>query len=341
MTTKRNRLASIFTVVLLAAALAAVWAPTTASARSILPAGTKVSDAFYPGYGAPIGQVQRVKGEVVAVHSHAVDQGFRLRPGTSLYKGDTLFTMENGRVRFIMNDGSILSLASETKLELNKSVYEQKKKSRSSFLNMAFGKARFLVVKLINFKRSEFKVKTPTAVCGVRGSDYVIEASEQVSVFIALEATTIEVSGHKDPKMKPVVIEEFQMCKVPLDGYPSEPVKLSPEEIKRVKEQFISVDPDEAEPQAGEVQAGAGAGTGSETGVKAVAMSDVRVLVPQGALVALPEDFVLRDVDEGDIGKTVQRSGITEEPPSMIRSDIVGQVNEGDAWPKEFPGSPE
>ncbi|MBW1891166.1 MAG: FecR domain-containing protein, partial [Deltaproteobacteria bacterium] len=59
-----------------------------------------------------------------------------------------------------MNDGSILSLASRTKLELNKSVYDQKKKSRSSFLNMVLGKARFLVVKLLKFKRTEFKVKT-------------------------------------------------------------------------------------------------------------------------------------------------------------------------------------
>ena len=335
MSTKINKLALICTVVLMAAVLLFVWSPAVASARSVLPEGITVSDTFYPGYGAPIGKVQRVKGEVVAVHSHAATQGFRLRPGTMLYKGDTIFTMKKGKVRFRMNDGSILSLASGTKLVLNKSVYKKKKKSRSSFLNMAFGKARFLVVKLINFKRSEFKVKTPTAVCGVRGSDYVIEASEQISVFIALEATSIEVSGTKDPKAKPVVLNEYEMSKVYAGGYPSEPIKLTPEEIKRVKEQFISVAPDESEPEADELQAG------TDTGGKQVAMSDVRVLVPEDAIVELPEDFQVRDVDKEDIGKMVQRSGITENPASITYSDIIQQFNEDDEWPDDFPESPE
>ena len=337
MNTKKYKLASICTGVLMAVVFSFVWSPTIASARTVLPEEVLVSDTFYPGYGSPIGKVQRVKGEVVAVHSHAAEQGFRLRPGMRLYKGDTLFTMKKGKVRFRMNDGSILSMASETKLELNKSVYDKKKKSRSSFLSMAFGKTRLLVVKLINFKRSEFKVKTPTAVCGVRGSDYVVEASEEVSVFIALEATTIEVSSVKDAKADPVVLNEYEMSKVYLGGYPSEPVKLTPEEIKRVKEQFISVNPDESDPEADEVQAG----TGTETGGKTVAMSDVHVLVPEDALVKMPDDFEVGDVEKDDIGKTVRQSGITEERPIISQTTLIEQFNEDDDWPGGFPGSPE
>jgi len=329
--------ATICTVVLIAAFMFFVGPPKVASARSVLPEEVTVSDTFYPGYGSPIGKVQRVKGEVVGVHAHATTQGFRLRPKNSLYKSDTIYTMKKGKVRFRMNDGSILSLASETKLELNKSVYDKKKKSRSSFLNMAFGKARFLVVKLVNFKRSEFKVKTPTAVCGVRGSDYVIEASEQVSTFIALEATTIEVYNPQFPDVEPVVLNEYEMSKVYLGGYPSEPIRLTPEEIKRVTEPFISVDPDESEPAVDELQAG----TGTEAGTKKVAMSDVRVLVPEDAIVQLPEDFEPRDVEDEDIGKIVKQSGITEDRPSSIYSDIMQQYNEDDEWPSGFPGSPE
>jgi hypothetical protein len=335
MNTKSNRLISIFTVVLTAAVFLLGWPSTNVSARSVLPEEIVVSETFYPGYGAPIGQVQRVRGEVVGVHAHAAGQGFRLRPRNNLYKDDTIYTMETGKIRFKMNDGSILSLASETKLELNKSVYDQQKKSRSSFLNMAFGKARFLVVKMINFKRSEFRVKTPTAVCGVRGSDYVIEASGQVSTFIALEDTTIEVYNPQFPDSEPVVLNAYEMSRVYLDGYPSEPVKLTPEEIEKTKAPFISVAPDESEPEADEVQAGEGTGTG----VKKVAMSDV--LVPKEAIVQLPENFEVRDMDQEDIGKSVKHSGVTEDRPSMIYDDIRGQAKEGDQWPSGFPGSPE
>jgi len=335
MNTKRIKLASIFTVVLTAAVLLFMWPPVNAAARSVLPEEVVVSDTFYPGYGSPIGKVQRVKGEVVGVHAHAETQGFRLRPKNSLYKGDTIYTMEKGKIRFKMKDGSILSLASETKLELNKSVYDKKKKSRSSFLNMAFGKARFLVVKLVNFKRSEFKVKTPTAVCGVRGSDYVIEVYEDESVFIALEKTTIEIYPSEDPGADPTVLKEYEKSTVKKGGVPSRPEKLSPEQIKKVTEPFISVAPDESEPQAGELQAG----TGTEAGGKQVGASNV--LVPEDAIVPLPEDFEPRDVDDDDIGKIVQKSGVTDERPSAIYDDIINQVNEDDEWPSDFPGSPE
>jgi hypothetical protein len=335
MNTKRNKVASIFTVVLLTAVLLFVWPPENASARSVLPDEVVVSDTFYPGFGSPVGQVQRVKGQVVGVHSHAETQGFRLRPKNMLYKNDTIYTMEKAKVRFRMNDGSILSLASETKLELNKSIYDKKKKSRSSFLNMAFGKARFLVVKLVNFKRSEFKVKTPTAVCGVRGSDYVIEVYEDESVFIALEKTIIEIYSREDPGAEPMVLEEYEKSTVKKGGIPSRPERLTPEEIQKITEPFISVAPGESEPEADEIQAGEGEGTGG----KEVGMSDV--LVPEDSIVRLPEDFEPRDVADDDIGKVVQRSGITEDRSSLVRDDIVNQINEDDEWPSDFPGNPE
>ena len=335
MNIKRDKLAWIFTVVFTAAVLVLVMSPASASARSVLPEEVVISDTFYPGYGAPIGQVQRVRGEAVGVHAHAEDQGFRLRPKNRLYKDETIYTLEKGKIRFRLNDGSILSLASETKLELNKSVYNKKKKSRSSFLTMAFGKARFLVVKLANFKRSDFKVKTPTAVCGVRGSDYVVEAAEEVSTFIALEDTTIEVYNPQFPDAEPMVLKDGEMSKVYKGGYPSEPVKLSPEEIKRVKEQFISVAPDESEPEPDEVQADKGKQSGDKKGTP----SDV--IVPKEVIVQLPEDFETRDADQEDIGKFVESSGITDNRPSMVYDDIRSQANEGDQWPGDFPGTPD
>jgi len=65
------------------------------------------------------------------------------------------------------------------------------------------------------------------------------------------------------------------------------------------------------------------------------------VLVPKDTIVELPEAFEPRDVDDDDIGKVVQRSGITEDRPSTIHDDIISQVNEDDEWPSDFPGAPE
>ncbi|MBW2610799.1 MAG: FecR domain-containing protein [Deltaproteobacteria bacterium] len=338
MNIKRSKLTVICGLVLMAAFLSSMGLPGAVSAVSLLPAGAVVADTFTPGFGAPIAKVQRVKGEVVVLHAHEANKGYRVRPGLMLYKGDTIVTMKKGKVRFKMNDGSILSLASRTKLELNKSVYDQKKKSRSSFLNMAFGKARFLVAKLLKFKRSEFKVKTPTAVCGVRGSDFVIEASPQITSVTSFEKTTIEIASLKYPEAAPIVVPEFHTSKVYLGGRPTDPVKLTPEEIQRLKEQFISVDPADAEPEEDEVQGE----TGMETGVTAIAMKDVRVLVPEDTIVDLPEDFEVKDVDRRDISNDVERSGVTKEKPGLVQADIVEQVREGilGSLP-DFPQMPE
>ena len=104
-----------------------------------------------------------------------------------------------------------------------------------------------------------------------------------------------------------------------------------------MKEQFISVNPDESDPEADEVQAG----TGTETGGKTVTMSDVHVLVPEDVLVKMPDDFEVGDVEKDDIGKTVRQSGITEDRPIISQTTLIEQFNEDDKWPEGFPGSPE
>ena len=155
--------------------------------------------AFAAGLGRPVGVIQQVQGEVSITHDDE-RKGFEAKRGMRLYKGDTIRTLDNGRLRMRLNDGSIISLASNTKLKLTRSVYAKKKKSRSSFFSMTLGKARFFVVKLLDFKRSEFRVKTPTAVCGVRGSDFILEATatetiEQLILSLK-EARTIVMVSH-------------------------------------------------------------------------------------------------------------------------------------------------
>jgi len=207
---------------------------------SVLPENLPILDDFKAGLGKPIGLVQRVKGEAVVMHAD-VFEGYRLREGLLLYKGDTLMTLEKGRVRIKLNDGSLLSQSSNTNITLNKSVYDRNKKTRSSFLGMALGKARFLVSKLFSFKRSEFKVKTPTAVCGVRGSDFALEVTADVTRATAFENTEIELISLVDPEAPPVVLTDFMTSSVFRDKLPTVPERLPEIEIERIKQQFIGM----------------------------------------------------------------------------------------------------
>jgi hypothetical protein len=133
---------------------------------------------------------------------------------------------------------------------INKSVYDPKKKSRLSFLKMALGRGRFLVRKLFDLKRSRFSVKTPTAVVGVRGSDFIIRVTPQVTEVTALEKTRLEVVSLAAPEVKPMLVTDFERTTVEIGAPPSDVETVAPEEIEQIKSEF-TVGPASAEPEGG------------------------------------------------------------------------------------------
>jgi hypothetical protein len=147
-----------------------------ASAADLLPEDFVLQEGFEPGYGPSVGRVVLVQGEVVILHAGEVI-GYRAEQDLPLYKGDTLISLVKGRIRIRLNDQSVITLASNTKLAITRSVYEPKKKTRTSFLRLSIGKARFWVKKLAGFRRSQVRVKSATAVIGVRGTIFALEAT--------------------------------------------------------------------------------------------------------------------------------------------------------------------
>lgn len=269
----------------------------------MLPDGLVIEDIFKPGFGAPVGKVQLVQGEVVIMHAD-MPSGYLAQEDLPLFKGDTIITLEKGRIRFELNDESVLTLASRTKLVINRSVYDPTKKSRSSFLGMSLGKARFWVVKLMDFTRSEFRVKTRTAVMGVRGSDFIITATASSTEVTALEDTRLEIVSLSAPEVKPTLLTDFERVVVEEGGFPSEVEKLSPEEIELVEKEFEDT-PERVEPEpAVGGLTGAGQEGVSEENVGKEGMGSEAAL-GQGEVVENPPIFVPGDelVKPEDLGE--------------------------------------
>ena len=135
----------------------------------LLPPGVTVKPGFEAGEGAAVGNVQAAQGDVYVVHQSG-RSAYRLKENLPLFAGDALVTGERSRLNAKMNDKSVFALAPNTKLVIDKSLYNPSKDERSSLLSLLFGKARLIVAKLQG--TSQYEVKTPTAVCGVRGSDF-------------------------------------------------------------------------------------------------------------------------------------------------------------------------
>ncbi len=209
---------------------------TSLMAANLLPRGGTIKDSFAPGLGAPIGKILLVQGRAAVVHAKEKD-GYRVEKDMPLFKGDTVVTLERSRLRYKLNDDSVLTMASNTRIVLSQSEFS-KDKGRASFLKLDGGKARFLVKKLLKVKRSEFKVKTPTALVGVRGSDFIIKASKSLTEVTTLKHTLLEVLSGAALDKAPTLLSDMQRTTVEKGALPSDVENITQEEMEALHDEF-------------------------------------------------------------------------------------------------------
>jgi hypothetical protein len=96
----------------------------------------------------------------------------KLEKGQVLFRSDSIITGSRGRAKILMRDGSKVYVGAKSRISLRQ--YTMKKnKLFSATIHMLWGKARFFVNKLTT-KNASFKVNTPTAVLGVRGTEFIV-----------------------------------------------------------------------------------------------------------------------------------------------------------------------
>lgn len=140
--------------------------------KPLLPAGILPQPGFVEGAGPVIGMVQMEQGRVYVVHQgHYV--AYPLKKDYPLYMGDMIVTDEQSRVNVGLHDQSVFSLAPYSKLTIDKCLYDPQEKDRSTRLSFFYGRARFVISPMAG-KDINYEIKTPTAVCGVRGSDFAL-----------------------------------------------------------------------------------------------------------------------------------------------------------------------
>ncbi len=191
---------------------------------------SSVSSDYQPGQGTPIGKISRVYGKVFVMHQ---DMGAIYAAGNdfALYAGDTITTKSNGRITFIMKDDSVMTLAPNTTMVLNEAVFDPAVKRRSSLLSLISGKARFYVKKFADFQNSTFRVKTKTSIAAVRGSDFVIEITDDDEVRITCGDNTVVWVYPVDPATgspgAPITVSSFQQLALKLGDLTGQAVDIT------------------------------------------------------------------------------------------------------------------
>ena len=113
-----------------------------------------------------------------------VDYGYSTAPGESrgpIYVRDDvvaeslLETVRDGRVDIEFDDKTKLIVGPNSTVKLDRFVYDPNKSSGEVAVNMSRGVLRFVTGRLSS---QSYKIKTPTATMGVRGTDFVVLVDE-------------------------------------------------------------------------------------------------------------------------------------------------------------------
>ena len=141
----------------------------------ILPA---ILAAFYFGYFAResqeyVARITNIEGEVEVLSANDlrataayIDRGIN--------PGDIIRTKKASKAQITFADGSVIGLAEESKIDLMDYVIEGDERKKA-VIKLSRGKLRAIVTKASKGKRpGGFNVITPTAVTGVRGTDFFL-----------------------------------------------------------------------------------------------------------------------------------------------------------------------
>lgn len=109
--------------------------------------------------------------------------------------GDIVKTERGGRVRIVLEDGSILNVGSQSQLRIE----EHDSQAQRTGLQLAYGRMRASVVRIANPAVGSFSVRTNAAVAGVVGTDEYLEATDIVTTVIALGGGLVTVTS-TDPR---------------------------------------------------------------------------------------------------------------------------------------------
>lgn len=148
--------------------------------------------AAAPAAAATLGCVYDLDGQVSLRRAGSQDWA-QVAKGVALQEGDALRTGAATWCELLFKDGSYIKLEADSETAVEQLKADAGERAFSfSFLK---GKALWMAAKLKWKARSAFTVRTPSAVCAVRGTDFTVIVSTDGSTSVGLFEGKVAVSS--------------------------------------------------------------------------------------------------------------------------------------------------
>jgi hypothetical protein len=163
----------------------------------------------------PVGQVAATKG---AVFRESGGRREPVRKGTALAVGDVVVTEAGGKAKLLLNDGTIISLGENARLDI--AQYQSTENAYTTRLRAEQGAMRFLFQRALDLSR--FEIETETAVAAVRGTQWLMDVKPGHTA-VALLGGAVAVRALGAPGGEVVLSEPGQGTDVRAGAAPTPP----------------------------------------------------------------------------------------------------------------------
>ena len=133
--------------------------------------GMNIEEGFIPSSQKKAGVIHALNGHVLVLHK-VTNEAYYGKPGDTIYENDALQTLSGSRCRVMFLNDDLITMAPDTRFSVDSFEDNRKERKKTSVFSMLKGKAMFYALRLLKYREVRFRVKTPTAVVGVRGTKF-------------------------------------------------------------------------------------------------------------------------------------------------------------------------
>lgn len=179
-----------------------------------------------------VGTLTVVKGKVEIKEKDGKSTPAKM--GSKVKEKDTIVCSKDSRAKLVMLDQNVLNISPETELNLETYKFEPEKNDKNVVLNVLYGKVRSTVNQKYDGDKNKFNVKTPAAVAGVRGTDFLagFNNANRQSNFITFQGMVeVGTPGPGGAILNSVMVAPGQSTTALVGAPPAPPVNIPKNEL--------------------------------------------------------------------------------------------------------------
>lgn len=158
--------------------------------------------------------------------------------GLKVAQGDKIISAQDSRAKIVMSDKNVLNISPETTLVIEK--YSNNPSDKNVELKVEQGKVRATVEEKYDGEKSRFNIKTPSAVAGVRGTDFITSYSPSNRITRVVTFSGVVAVGQLGPRgaiVNPVFVRPGETTEAGPDKMPEPPKPVPQDEVTSLDQQ--------------------------------------------------------------------------------------------------------